>query len=118
MAITAAEIANYIAEANVALAKDMITVVDGARSGSKTQCYKSSRRLSAGVDVLTSNHGLTNLQVEVIVQKMIGCGNLNDLSSNPIPYNTSSLVIAPVSPQVPSGGVSYAVLYPPVLLWP
>lgn len=87
MAITTSAITNYIILANAALEVNMLAIVNSTRMGKKNNAaYFPNRWLSGGIDVLSSNHGLTNLQVEVIIQQMIEQGNLNDLSGNPIPY--------------------------------
>ncbi len=64
----------------------MLSLVQGVRQGNKSSLYTSNRWLSACIDVLESDHGLTNLQVELIVQKMIAEGSLNDFNGDPIPY--------------------------------
>lgn len=89
MAISNAQIQSYIAKAQRAQEVGMLSIVQGKRSGQKgNSLYYPMRFLSAGVDVLTSNHGLSNQQVEIIVQEMIEQGHLNDFSGDPIPYQT------------------------------
>lgn len=93
MALTPAQINSYLQKAQRSLEASMLTIVQGKRSGKKgDSLYFPNRFLSAGVDVLNSNHGLTNLQVETIVQQMIECGELNDFSGDPIPYLTNNIV--------------------------
>ncbi len=94
MALTPAQISSYIAKAQRAQEAGMLDIIDGQRSGKKGQSlYYPMQFLSAGVDVLNSNHGLTNLQIEIIVQEMIEQGNLNDFSGDPIPYLTNTVII-------------------------
>ncbi len=94
MALTPSQIISYISKAQRAQEAGMLAIVDGKRTGRKgDSLYFPMRFLSAGVDVLTSNHGLTNLQVEIIIQEMIEQGNLNDFSGDPIPYLTTYVVL-------------------------
>ncbi len=93
MALTPAQITSYIAKAQRSLEVSMLSIVEGKRSGKKgDSLYYPNRFLSAGIDVLNSNHGLNNLQIEIIVQEMIEQGNLNDFSGDPIPYLTNYIV--------------------------
>ncbi len=94
MAISLSEINHFIAAAQRALEVNMLEIVAGKRSGKKgDSLYLPNRWLSAGVDVLTSNNSLTNLQVEVIIQKMIEEGNLTKFSGDPIPYLTNDIIL-------------------------
>ncbi len=94
MALTPDQIISYISKAQRAQEAGMLEIVAGKRTGRKgDSLYFPMRFLSAGVDVLTSNHGLTNLQIEIIIQEMIEQGNLNDFSGDPIPYLTNNIIL-------------------------
>ncbi len=87
MAMSQSQISDYINKANIVIESNMLSIVHSAQVGKKlNSLYYSTDWLSAGVDVLTSNNDLTNLQIEIIVQKMIEQGNLNDFNGDPIPY--------------------------------
>ncbi len=65
------------------------------------------RFLSDGVKVLTANNGLTNAQIESLVDQMNYIGNLTNFSGNPIPYLTNNIAAyngpGPQGPPGPPG---------------
>ncbi len=94
MALSQSQIISYISKAQRAQEAGMLAIVEGKRTGRKgDSLYFPMLFLSAGVDVLTSNHGLSNLQIEIIIQEMIEQGNLNDFSGDPIPYLTNYIIL-------------------------
>ena len=109
MALTTTYINNIIAKAQRAQEVGMLSILHAKQRGKKVDSmYYPMRFLSAGVDVLNSSNGLTNLQIETIVYEMIEQGNLNDFSGDPIPYLTNLTIVyngatGPAGPTGPPG---------------
>ena len=92
--LSTADINSYIAKAQRSLEANMLTATLQENAGEfPDELYEICSLLSSGIDVLNSNHGLKNHQVEDIVQEMIEVGNLNYYLGNPIPYLVNTTVV-------------------------
>lgn len=99
MPYTPSQINVYLAKAQRAIASRMTKASRLESLGnSATELYLQCRYLSAGIRVLSSNHGLTPDEVEKIIHCMIECGDINNLEGTPLTFPTVTYIKSPCCP--------------------
>lgn len=91
--ITAAYISTIIAQAQRAAADYAYTISEKIKHGEDPDLlWKKLKICIDGADVLQSNNDLTNNEKQIIVDKILVCGNIAKYSSSPVTFSTVTVV--------------------------